>query len=244
MNNNRLRCIIVDDEPLARELIGSYVRKTPGLELVGEFESADDALGCIRRSAVDLVFLDINMPMINGIDFAALIPAETRIIYITAYEQFALQGFRVNALDYLLKPVSYGDFADAVGKAIEWHAMHRAYTSSEASDTSVVSAKNVDAIMIKSENRLVRIKTDTIQYVEVLNDRTIVHRNDGEPVASLMSMREIEEMLPDDRFMRVHRSFLVNLSAVRVIERSHIIFGKTRIPVSDLRRDEFFARLS
>lgn len=240
MSDTRLRCIIVDDEPLARDLIRSYVLKTPGLEVVGEFESADEALDTIRRGTADLIFLDINMPVMNGIDFAALIPADTRIIYITAYEQFALQGFRVNALDYLLKPVSYNDFAGAVGKAFEWFAMSRAYRDG----AYLPDTATIEAILVKSGNRLVRITTDTIQYVESLNDRTIVHRTDGEPVASLMTLREIEEMLPADRFMRVHRSFIVNMAAVREVERFHIIFGKTRIPVTESRRDDFFGRLA
>lgn len=239
MNETTLRCIIVDDEPLARDLIRSYVLKTPGLTIVGEFESADEALHAIRGGAADLIFLDINMPVMNGIDFAELVPADTRIIYITAYEQFALQGFRVNALDYLLKPVSYKDFAGAVGKALEWHAMYRSYRENPPSPTPVV-----EAILIKSENRLVRIKTDTIQYIESLNDRTIVHRTDGDPVASLMTMREIENMLPAGMFMRVHRSFIVNMNAVREVERNRIIFGKTRIPVADSRRDDFLTRLA
>lgn len=240
MSDTRLRCIIVDDEPLARDLIRSYVLKTPGLVVVGEFESADEAMDTIRRGSADLIFLDINMPVMNGIDFAALIPADMRIIYITAYEQFALQGFRVNALDYLLKPVSYNDFVGAVSKAFEWHAMSRAYRTGTCAPDTIP----VEAILIKSGNRLVRIATDTIRYVESLNDRTIVHRTDGDPVASLISMREIEEMLPVDQFMRVHRSFIVNMAAVREVERSHIIFGKTRIPVAESRRDDFFARLA
>lgn len=240
MSDIQLRCIIIDDEPLARALIRSYVMKTPGLEVVGEFESADEASDAIRGGVADLVFLDINMPVMNGIDFAALIPADTRIIYITAYEQFALQGFRVNALDYLLKPVSYNDFAGAVSKAFGWHAMRRA----SRAGTGVAEAAAREAILIKSGNRLVRISTGTIRYVESLNDRTIVHRTDGDPVPSLMTLREVEEMLPPDRFMRVHRSFIVNMDAVREVERNHIIFDKARIPVTDSRRDDFFARLA
>lgn len=240
MSDTLLRCIIVDDEPLARDLIRSYVLKTPGLTLVDEFESADEALDAVRSGTADLIFLDINMPVMNGIDFATLIPADTRIIYITAYEQFALQGFRVNALDYLLKPVGYTDFAGAISKAFEWHAMSRTYRISSPS----AADSPIEAILIKSENRLVRIKTDTIQYIESLNDRTIVHRTDGSPVASLMTLRDVEDMLPPSKFMRVHRSFIVNMDAVHEVERGRIIFGKTRIPVADSRRDDFLSRLA
>lgn len=142
-----LRCVIVDDEPLARELIKSYVSKTPGIELVDEFESAYDAMNTVRENNIDIIFLDINMPVMNGIEFAALVPRETRIIYITAYDNYAVQGFRVNALDYMLKPVSYDDFVRAVGKAFEWKSMRRALDN----DTK----RPAGQLTVKSENRLI-----------------------------------------------------------------------------------------
>lgn len=233
--DTKLRCIIVDDEPLARELIRSYVSKTPGLTLVNEFESAGEAASSILGGEADVVFMDIDMPVLNGIEFGAMVPASTRIIYITAYDQYALDGFRVNALDYLLKPVSYADFARAVTKAIEWHTMRRA-SSSPAHAVP-------ETLTVKSDYRLVQMRLDTIRYVEVRNDRVIFYRSEGEPVSSLMSMRDIEELLPADRFMRVHRSFIVNLPMVEVVERGRIVFGKTYIPISDSRRDEFLERL-
>lgn len=233
--DTKLRCIIVDDEPLARELLRSYVAKTPGLTLVDEFESASEAASSVLGGEADVVFMDIDMPVLNGIEFGAMVPASTRIIYITAYDQYALDGFRVNALDYLLKPVSYADFVRAVTKAIEWHTMRRA---------SAVPAHAVpETLTVKSDYRLVQMRLDTIRYVEVRNDRVIFYRSEGEPVSSLMSMRDIEELLPADRFMRVHRSFIVNLPMVEVVERGRIVFGKTHIPVSDSRRDEFLERL-
>lgn len=229
-----LRCVIVDDEPLARELIKSYVSKTPGIELVDEFESAYDALNTVRENNIDIIFLDINMPVMNGIEFAALVPRETRIIYITAYDNYAVQGFRVNALDYMLKPVSYDDFVRAVGKAFEWKSMRRALDN----DTK----RPAGQLTVKSENRLIQMRLDSINYVEVRNDRVIFFRSDGSEVSSPMSMREIEEILPADRFMRIHRSFIVNLDRIEVVERNRIVFGKTYIPVSENKRDEFFAR--
>ena len=229
-----LRCVIVDDEPLARELIKSYVSKTPGIELVDEFESAHDALNTVRENNIDIIFLDINMPVLNGIEFAALVPRETRIIYITAYDNYAVQDFRVNALDYMLKPVSYDDFVRAVGKAFEWKSMRRALDNDTKRPTRQLT--------VKSENRLIQMRLDSINYVEVRNDRVIFFRSDGTEVSSPMSMREIEEILPADRFMRVHRSFIVNLARIEVVERNRIVFGKTYIPVSEYKRDEFFAR--
>lgn len=235
-----LKCIVIDDEPLARELIKSYVEKTPDLTLEGCFESAADAVKDVVAGKADVIFLDINMPLLNGIEFAGLIPADTSIIYITAYEQYALQGFRVNALDYLLKPVSYPEFMKAVGKALMWHAMREAYQS-DISDTQ--SASSPGMLTVKADYRLVQMRLDSIKYVEVQKDRVIFYRTDGDPVSSLMSMKEIEEILPQDRFMRVHRSFIVNLNRVEVVERSRIVFGKVFIPISDAKKDEFIARI-
>lgn len=231
----KIKCVIIDDEPLARELIKNYADKTPVLQLEGSYESAADAFKTVMSGEIDLVFLDINMPMLNGIDFAGVIPHQTRIIYITAYEQYALQGFKVNALDYLLKPVSYADFMKAVGKAVEWHAMSEAYAS---------SSKNTPGMLtVKADYRLVQMKIDSIKYVEVRKDRVIFYRSEGDPVSSLMSMRDIEELLPGDKFMRVHRSFIVNLNQIEVVERNRIVFGKTYIPISEAKKDEFMTRL-
>lgn len=234
--DTKLKCIIVDDEPLARELLKCYIDKTPSLSLKGEFESAAHAMKAIMKGEVDIVFLDINMPMLNGIDFAGVIPPTTRIIYVTAYEQYALQGFRVNALDYLLKPVSYAEFMQAVAKAEKWKAMQQAYDSGASSPAD-------DMLTVKAEGKLVRIRLDSIRYVEVQKDRVIFNRTDGDSVSSLMSLREIEELLPADRFMRVHRSFIVNLGQVEVVERNRIVFGKTYLPISDTHKEEFMTRL-
>lgn len=238
----KLKCGVIDDEPLARELIRSYVAKTPGLELDGEFESASEAAPEVIKGRFDLLFLDINMPGINGIEFGSMVPDSTRIIYITAYEQYALDGYRVNALDYLLKPVSYTEFAKAAGKAMEWKLMKESYTRRDR--TAADESKRLTSISVRSDYRLLQLRLDSILYVEVKGDRVIFYRDDGEAVSSLMSMREIEEILPGDRFMRIHRSYIVNLDRVEIVERSRVVFGRTYIPVSDSHREEFLRRLS
>lgn len=232
---DKLRCVIVDDEPLARELIKSYIERTPDLSLVGSYESAAEAVKTVIDGDVDLVFLDINMPMLNGVEFAQLVPSRTRIIFITAYEQYALQGFKVNALDYLLKPVNYAEFMKAVSKAIEWKKMRTVLESS--------SYSRQDMITVKADYKLVQMKLGSIQYIEVQKDRVIFNRSDGDPVSSLMSMRELEEYLPEKDFMRIHRSYIVNLNQIEVVERGRVVFGKTYIPVSDAKKDEFMSRL-
>ncbi len=238
--NREIKCVIIDDEPLARELIKSYAEKTPVLKVEGCFESGADAIKTVMSGDIDIIFLDINMPMLNGIEFAQVIPQRSRIIYITAYEQYALQGYKVNALDYLLKPVSYAEFMKAVGKAVEWVAMRDSYEASTTAPTSPTS----DLLTVKTDSRLIQMHTYSINYVEVQNDRIVINRKDAAPITALMSMKEIEEVLPTDKFMRIHRSFIVNLANIEIVERNRIVFGKTYIPIADSRREEFFARFT
>lgn len=233
-----LKCIIIDDEPLARELLKAYVDKTPSLSLIGSFESAAEAVKTVMDGDADVIFLDINMPMLNGIDFAAIVPSTTRIIFVTAYDSYAVQGFKVNALDYLLKPVSYPDFLKSIGRALEWKSMSEAYSAKRKQDNATPRM-----ITIKVRNQLMQIRLDSIEYVEARNDRVIVFRKNAEPLSSLTKLREIEELLPTDTFMRVHRSFIVNVPLVEIVERNRIVFGKTYVPISDNKREEFLARL-
>lgn len=235
---NRLNCIVIDDEPLARELLKAYIEKTPSLQNMGCYESAAEAIKPVMDGNVDIIFLDINMPMLNGIDFASLVPSSTRIIFVTAYDSYALQGFKVNALDYLLKPVSYSDFLKSVSRAIEWKTMSDAYAAGQKQEHS-----GPRMITIKVKNQLVQMRLDSIEYVEARNDRVIVFRKDGESLSSLMTLKEIEDMLPADTFMRVHRSFIVNIPLVEIVERNRIVFGKTYVPISENKRDEFLSRL-
>lgn len=232
----QLKCIIVDDEPLARELLKSYVEKTPTLILEEVCESATEAYKALSEKKIDIIFLDINMPMLNGIEFAGLIPKRTRIIYVTAYEQYAVQGFRVNALDYLLKPVSYQEFLSSIGKAVEWF--------SRQTPAAVESVSESDTITVKSDYRLHRIRLQDIRYIEVQKDRLIFYRTYKDPLSSIMSMKEIEELLPEDSFMRVHRSFIVNMRHVEIMEKGRIVFDKTYIPISESKREEFLSRLN
>lgn len=236
--DNKLKCIVVDDEPLARELMRTYISKTPSLEMAGCFESAAEAVKIVMDGKIDVIFLDINMPMLNGIEFAQVVPISTRIVFVTAYDRYAVEGFRVNALDYLLKPVSYSDFMRSVARALDWKKLYLA-----ASAHKVETLQSGRMITVKTEGKLMQMHTDTILYIEVRNDRILLFRNEGEPVASLMTLKEIEELLPADSFMRVHRSFIVNIPKVEMVERNRIIFGKTFIPVSESKREEFLSRL-
>lgn len=230
-----LRCCVIDDEPLASGLIASYIEKTPFMELIGEFSSPKDAISTILNDNVDVVFLDIQMPQLNGIEFAKIIPQTTRIIFTTAYSNYAVDGFKVNALDYLLKPVSYEEFLAAANRALNWHELARRSAAAPAG-----SAIDNEYIIIKSEYKLVQIKVDDIVYIEGLKDYVKIYIDGTEKsIMTLLSMKTLEQTLPSDRFMRVHRSFIVNLTKIRIIERNRILFGKAQIPISDSYKEAF-----
>ena len=226
----KLRCCVIDDEPLALELIKSYVEKTPFLEFVDAFSSASLAVKTIIESNIDLLFLDIQMAELNGIEFARVVPARCRVVFITAFPQYAVEGFRANALDYLLKPVSYTEFLEAANKAMMWCKL-------------VENSENVGNeqkhIIVKSEYKLLQIPIDDITYIEGLKDYVRIFLDNGTSVMSLMSLRTMELGLPSSRFMRVHRSFIVQTSKIKVIERNRIVFGKQYIPISDTYKSEF-----
>lgn len=222
-----LRCCVVDDEPLAAALLAGYIQKTPSLELAGTFSSAQEAVRHILSGEVDVLFLDINMPQLNGLEFAKIIPPDVAIIFVTAYSEYALDGFRVSALDYLLKPVSYEDFLRSIGKVRQ-----RAPRTPDR--------ERPRHLIVKSEYKLVQIPVDDILFIEGLKDYVkIVTDNDSPAVMTLMNIKSLEASLPPDRFMRVHRSFIVNTDKIRVIERNRIVFGKTAIPVSDSYKQAF-----
>ena len=230
-----LRCMLVDDEPPAVNMLESYVAKTPFLELVGKYNSAVTALAALKEHPVDLIFLDIQMPDLNGLEFSRLIGPDTRVIFITAFRQYALESYKVEALDYLLKPIRYADFLSAADKALRWFEMTRR-------EPSVRSGEGLspETIFIKTESRLRQIELQRILYVEGMKDYVkIFLENESEPVVSLMSLHSLEETLPADRFIRVHRSFIVQPEKIREIDRGRIVFGKERIPISDTYREAF-----
>lgn len=230
-----LRCLVVDDEPLAARLISTYVEQTPFLELAAELHSPEEVLEAVGNEDIDLIFLDIHMPRLSGMQLAKLLPAGAKIVFTTAYADYAVEGFRVNALDYLLKPVSYDEFLEAATRARQ---------SAEPRENAVPAASQPEFLTVKSEYRLVRIPADDIIYIEGLKDYVKIFTvSDSKPVLSLMSMKSLEENLPEPKFVRVHRSFIVNLDKVRIIERNSIILAGRCIPVSDSYRKRFFALL-
>lgn len=229
-----LRCCVIDDEPLAARLIASYIEKTPTLTLAGTFSSPEEAVKTVMSGEADLLFLDIMMPGLNGMEFARLVPKGCRIIFTTAYDKFAIEGYKVNAVDYLLKPVSYKEFLDAVG---------RVSAITPATDGPQIREK--DFIVVKSGFKLIRIKTDDIEFVEGMKDYALIHvAGERHAVTALIQLKNLEQTLPSPRFMRVHRSFIVNTDRIRVVERNQIIFGDRSIPVGENYKAAFAEFLS
>ena len=236
-----ITCVIIDDEPLAVSLLESYVNKTPFLTLKGKYNSAVLALPDLNANPVDLLFLDIQMPELSGMEFSRMLSGNTRIIFTTAFEQYALDSYKVNALDYLLKPISYADFLQSSQKALQWVEMFQ--NRQNPTITSVKSEPK--SIFIKTERKLLQIELNKILYIEGLKDYVKIYiEGEARPVLSLMSIKAMEELLPSHKFVRVHRSYIVQPEKIKVIERSRIVFGKTYIPISDNYRDKFSEFLS
>lgn len=227
----KLNCLIVDDEPLALDLLDAYVKRTPFLELKKRCGSALEVLQALKEETVDLIFMDIQMPDLTGLELSRIIDNRIKVVFTTAFEQFALEGFRVDALDYLLKPISYPEFLKAANKALQWGEMSHCCQSVEQDGNS---------IFVKADYKLLKIEFQKIEYIEGLKDYVKIYLEDTpHPVVALLSMKSLEEMLPTASFIRVHRSYIVNLDKISVVERNRIVFGKTYIPVSDSYKDKF-----
>lgn len=227
-----IRCIAIDDEPLALKQIVSYIEKTPFLKLMEQFESALQAIPFLQENDIDLMFVDINMPDLSGMDFVKSLKNPPKIIFTTAYSEHAVEGFRVDAVDYLLKPISYVDFLKAADKAKE-------RINPKLSDNHLIES-NEEFLFIKSEYKILRINLNDIIYIESMREYVRIHIDNKRPVMALMSMKKMEDFLPLSVFMRVHRSYIVNLKKVDTIERHRIIFGKdVYIPISEQYKEAF-----
>ncbi|MBT8317843.1 MAG: response regulator transcription factor [Lutibacter sp.] len=233
MSNQKITCVIVDDEPMALNLVESYVNKTPFLELKKKCNSAIEAMEFIKTYPVDLLFLDIQMPDLTGIEFSKMLPKETRVIFTTAFDQYALEGIKVEALDYLLKPFDYAEFLAAANKAAIWFELVKRKQQNELPNEKKF-------LFVKSEYKQLRIKLADVLYFEGLKDYIKIWlKDDPKPILTLMSLKSLEEELSDTQFMRVHRSFIVSLKNIEVIERSQIIINKQRITVSEQYKYKF-----
>ena len=223
-----INCAIIDDEPLAAGLLKSYAEKTPFLHLIGTYGSALEAMKELRDHPAQLLFLDIQMPELSGIEFAKILPKDTKIIFTTAFQQYAIEGYKVAALDYLMKPISYDDFLKASNKALDWFSISQRQ-----------QATAQDRFMfVKSDYKLIRISLDDILFIEGLKDYVRIYLESGTKIMSLMNMKKLEDYLPRPEFLRTHRSYIVHMTKAQQIDRFRIVFGDQYIPISDSYKDE------
>jgi DNA-binding LytR/AlgR family response regulator len=238
----KISCVAIDDEPLALDLLTKFIEQTPFLSLQGRFSNAIEALSYINQQEVNLIFMDIQMPDLSGMELARILDGKknsgtTRVIFCTAYHQFALEGYKVEALDYLLKPYSYEDFLTAATKAYQYFGRIGNLAQPSLPTTPAAST---DYIFLKVEYQLVKVVLKDITHIEAYKDYVKVHlTSKNHPLLSLTSMKNMEELLPKDRFMRVHRSFIVSLDHIDSISKNVIHVGTQQIAVGDLYKEQF-----
>lgn len=227
-----IRCMAIDDEPLALQQIVTYINKIPFLELAAQCQSALEARQFLEQDTVDAIFCDINMPDLNGMDFIKSLVTPPMVVFTTAYAEYALEGFKVNAVDYLLKPFGLQDFQRAANRLKERSLPPTPPQKEE--DTSD------DTIFLKTEYRIVKVSISNIRYIEGMSEYLKVHvEGESKPIITLLSMKKIEERLPD-YFMRIHRSYIVNLKMIQEVNKNRIIMDKeTFLPIGDMYKDTF-----
>jgi DNA-binding LytR/AlgR family response regulator len=219
----QLRCIAIDDEPPALTLIREYVCKIPALKLVQTFDDAISAAGFLRTTPIDLLFIDINMPDITGIDLVRSLEVKPMIIFTTAYKKFAYEGFELDAIDYLLKPINFERFSKAVTKAIEFYKYKNG-----------IQAEEGESLFVHAEYKLVKVPLADIEYIESMEDYCKIHLVNAKPILTLISLKKLLEKLPANKFQRIHRSFIVSLTKIKSIHNRKVqLTSGNEIPVSD-----------
>ena len=236
-NNTLINCMIVDDEPIARDILTGYLEKTPGLKLVKSCMNATEAYEGLYQHKVDLVFLDIQMPVISGTDFLRSLRQPPLVIFTTAYQQYAVEGFELNSVDYLLKPVTYERFYQAIQKVREKRSFKAGMEESPPNSTAPI-----DYLFVKQDTRLVRVNYDQISYIQAEKDYSSVYLEDKRLLAS-MHLKLFEDTLPKEKFCRIHRSYIVNLSKILSIKGNTAELGEVTIPISLNYRDNLLAAL-
>ena len=235
-----MKCIIVDDEPLAIDLLKDYVEKVPYLKLEKCFENPIQGLRYLQENKVDLVFLDVELPYVSGIEFVKCMYSKPQIIFTTAYEKYALAGFDLEITDYLVKPLAFDRFLKAVNKA---YTLHRINHDVSEKVIPPVKDSQPDFIMVKTGYNTIKINLNDIMYLEGLKDYIKIHTAE-KTILTLNSLKRFQEILPDEEFLRVHRSFIVSLSKIESIQRGRIIIRKNFIPVGDNYKNSFKNRIS
>ena len=237
-----IKCIAIDDEPLALKKLVTYIKKIPFLELVAQCRSAIEAQQVIENQPVEAIFLDINMPDLNGLDFAKSMQDHSKgpvMVFTTAYSEYAIEGYKANAVGYLLKPYGFDEFEAAAQKVKDICEIRQ-----QSAETVEVSADTHDGVIyVKSDYKIVRISINKINYIEAMSEYLRISCEDKDkPVIVLLSMKRIEEHLPSSKFMRIHRSFIINLDKISEVKKNHVVLGDgVSLPIGDNYKDAFMA---
>jgi len=229
----KIKCIAIDDEPLAVKKIAGYIQKIPFLELVAQCRNVAETMEVMSQTEIQLLFIDINMPDISGMEFVKSLHSRPYIVFTTAYSEYAVEGFEVQAVDYLLKPISFVNLLKAANKV-------KVLMDLKANNQNGNKVESANFMFVKSAYKSIRVDFDTIKYIESQHEYIKIHLLSNESVTTKMSLKSIEELLPDNKFVKVHRSFIVHLKEVSVIERNRIVFeNKIYIPISEQYKESF-----
>lgn len=227
-----IRCLAIDDEPLALQQLTAYIKKIPFLELVDSCQSAHDALTVMNQEVIDAIFVDINMPDLNGMDFVKSLPVPPLVVFTTAYSEYAVEGFKVDAVDYLLKPFGLTDFQRAANKVKARY---------DQQNTAVIAQDEEDTLFLKTDYKVIRIDVKDVRYVQSMSEYLkIFLEGRAKPVIVLLSMKKMEERLPENQFMRIHRGYIINLKKIQEVNKNRVIMDEeTYLPIGDNYKEAF-----
>ncbi|MFC5045618.1 LytR/AlgR family response regulator transcription factor [Aquimarina hainanensis] len=240
-----MKCVIIDDEPLAIDVIESYLEQIGGVQIVAKCTNPLEAITILNKQQVDLVFLDIEMPNLTGIDLVKTIENIPAFIFTTAYPQYALDGFNLNAVDYLVKPIPFQRFLKAISRAKEKYELHQ----KAISDTTIVQSVQAEEgytnfIFVKSEYENIKINVDDIQYMQGLKDYIKIYiKGTDKPILTLLSFKEILHKLPDHKFIRIHRSYIVNIDKIKALQKTKVLVDTIRIPIGETYKNNVLKQL-
>ena len=240
-----IKCLAIDDEPLALRQLAAYIQKIPFLELVEACQSALDARAIMDRELIDAIFVDINMPDLNGMEFVKSLSAPPLVVFTTAYSEYAVDGFKVDAVDYLLKPFGLDDLKRAASKVKRQYEMLNGLTTPAAPQSLPVQETEDNVLFLKTEHRVVRVDVSTIRYVEGMSEYLKIYFDEARPLTVLLSMKKLEGKLPGNRFMRVHKSFIINLSKISQVSKGHVrMQDGSSIPIGESYRDSLLSYIN
>jgi DNA-binding LytR/AlgR family response regulator len=237
-----MKCVIIDDEPLAVELLEDFVRKVESLELVSTFNNAIDAVSFINQNNVDLIFLDIQMPHFSGIDFLNTIEKKPLVIFTTAYSDYAVEGFNLGAVDYLVKPIPFHRFLKSVVRAQQ--VLNPAAAIQAISDNTTVPEIEQDFMFVRAEYENVKMNFADILFIEGLKDYVKIYTTDNKFTLTLISLIKLENLLSSKGFSRIHRSYIINIKHVKSIQKNKVLISDKRIPISESYKNAFFERIN